>query len=524
MMATPETADDAGANARTGSHSASQEATGRWQVPATATASSASQRSATSSNRDSDASATTSTSSETIKPDGDIDGHNADVSFEAAGDESIERSQIIGDGFAKLARWSLRLSIVILTLWILQKALAPLWVIILPLLLGLIISTVLWPPTAWLRKRGFAPAAAAATTLVGALALFGGIISALVPVVANQAPELATRATEGVNQVKEWVQGPPLNVPVKQIDDAVATINDRIQSSSDAIASGVFTGVTTVGSVIVTLVLSLILSFFFIKDGDKFLPWVRVLTGEEVGEHITEVFTRAWHTLSGFIRTQAIVSLIDSVFIGAGLLIMGVPLAIPLSVLTFFGGFVPIVGAFVAGALAVLVALVTQGVTSALIVLAIVVAVQQIEGHVLQPMLQSRSMSLHPVLVLLGIAAGSDLYGVVGGFLAVPFVATMAVLFRYLAEQVDLRAGAVASSDLQYRTARGLKAAQRAEHLRELARLARLDRNRASQAHRAGGKDAPVQATSDPSAEEPGRPAANLGKRLGSLLPGRRKK
>lgn len=382
---------------------------------------------------------------------------------------SADRSQILADGFASAARWALRISIIIVTLYLLGRALAPFWVIILPLVLGLIIATVLWPPTAWLRRRGCAPALAAAICVLGALGILGGVISAIVPSVANQAPELASRSTQGVSQVQDWLQGPPLNVPQQQIDNAVHTINEKITKSGDVIASGVFSGVTTVGSVLVTLVLSLILAFFFIKDGDRFLPWVRLVAGERSGAHMTEVFTRAWHTLSGFIRTQAIVSLIDSIFIGIGLVILGVPLALPLCVITFFGGFIPIVGAFVAGALAVLVALVTQGVTTALIVLGIIIAVQQIEGHILQPMLQSRSMSLHPVLVLLGIAAGSEGHGVVGGFLAVPVVATLAVLFRYIGEQVDLRSGTVTADDLEYRTDRGRVAALRTERLRRLA-------------------------------------------------------
>ena len=180
------------------------------------------------------------------------------------------------------------------------------------------------------------------------------------------------------------------------------------------------------------------------------------------------MFTRAWQTLSGFIRTQAIVSAIDSVCIGIGLIACGVPLALPLCVITFFGGFIPIVGATVAGALAVLVALVTKGVTTAIIVLVIIILVQQLEGHILQPLLQSRSMSLHPVLVLLGIAAGSEDHGVIGGFLAVPVVATLAVLFRYIGEQVDLRSGTVTVADLEYRTDRGRIAALRTERLRRL--------------------------------------------------------
>lgn len=147
-----------------------------------------------------------------------------------------------------------------------------------------------------------------------------------------------------------------------------------------------------------------------------------------------------WDTLGGFIRTQALVSLIDAVFIGAGLLILGVPLAPVLAILTFIGGFIPIVGAFVAGALAVLVALVANGLTTAIIVLIIILAVQQIEGNVLQPVLQSKSMKLHAVIVLLAVAAGSSLYGIVGAFLAVPVAAVAAVVIRYIGEQIDERA------------------------------------------------------------------------------------
>ncbi|AIF40326.1 membrane protein [Dermacoccus nishinomiyaensis] len=381
---------------------------------------------------------------------------------------SEDRSRIISDGFASFARWSLRISIIIVTFYLVWRALTPFWVIILPLILGLFITTVLWPPAAWLRRHGVRPALAALSSVLGGLLVVGGIIAAIVPTVAAEAPELARKSMEGVSQIQHWLQGPPLKIPATQIDNAVNVINDKLKTSGDAIASGVFSGVTTVGSILVTLVLSLILAFFFIKDGDRFLPWVRLVTGERTGAHVTEVFTRAWQTLSGFIRTQAIVSAIDSVCIGIGLIACGVPLALPLCVITFFGGFIPIVGATVAGALAVLVALVTKGVTTAIIVLVIIILVQQLEGHILQPLLQSRSMSLHPVLVLLGIAAGSEDHGVIGGFLAVPVVATLAVLFRYIGEQVDLRSGTVTVADLEYRTDRGRIAALRTERLRRL--------------------------------------------------------
>jgi predicted PurR-regulated permease PerM len=179
------------------------------------------------------------------------------------------------------------------------------------------------------------------------------------------------------------------------------------------------------------------LTFFFLKDGHKFLPWLKTLGGRRAGEHAVEVLGRAWNTLGGFIRTQALVSLIDAVFIGAGLLILGVPLAPVLAILTFIGGFDQIVGAFVACALSVLVAWVANGLTTAVIVLIIILVVQQIEGNVLQPVLQSKSMKLHAVVVLLAVTAGGSVFGIVGAFLAVPAAAVAAVVVRYIGEQID---------------------------------------------------------------------------------------
>ncbi|MGK2887605.1 MAG: AI-2E family transporter, partial [Rhodococcus sp. (in: high G+C Gram-positive bacteria)] len=222
-------------------------------------------------------------------------------------------------------------------------------------------------------------------------------------------------------------------------DNAVQALADQLQDSGAVIATGVFSGVATAGSLLVTLGLVLVLTFFFVKDGPRFLPWMRGLAGGKAGGHIAEVLSRMWDTLGGFIRTQAIVSAIDAIFIGIGLLILGVPLAPVLMTLTFLGGFIPIVGAFVAGALAVLVALVANGFTTALIVLAIIIVVQQIEGNVLQPVLQSKSMNLHAAVVLLSVTAGASIFGIIGAFLAVPAAAVAAVLMRYLNEQMALR-------------------------------------------------------------------------------------
>ncbi|ANS26846.1 AI-2E family transporter [Rhodococcus opacus] len=348
-----------------------------------------------------------------------------------------DRGHLIGVGAMWLAKWSLVLVAIslgaLLFGWIIEK----LWVIVLPVLLAVVVCTVLWPPTRAMTRRRIPPAAAAATSLVVFIAVVAGIIAGIVPSVVNQAPELANKATEGINQVQDWLKGPPINLQDDQIEQGIHTIVVKVQESGTVIASGVFTGVSTASSLLLTLGLVLVLSFFFIKDGPRFIPWLHSVGGGRAGRHLEVVLGRMWDTLGGFIRTQALVSLIDAVFIGAGLLILGVPLAPVLAILTFIGGFVPIVGAFVAGALAVLVALVANGLTTAVIVLIIILVVQQIEGNVLQPVLQSKSMKLHAVVVLLAVTAGASVFGIVGAFLAVPAAAVAAVVVRYIGEQID---------------------------------------------------------------------------------------
>ncbi|GAB4585779.1 AI-2E family transporter [Nocardia sp. IFM 10818] len=363
--------------------------------------------------------------------------------IESGRDESADtppdRGAIIGQGILWLAKWSLCIVAIAAGAWVLGFVIAKFWVALLPMALALVVSTVLWPPTRFLTGRGLPPALAASITTVGFLGILAGVIALIVPSVVDQAPELADRSTEGINKVRQWLEGPPLNIREEQLNSAVDAIISRLQSSAERIATGVFTGVSTATSAIVTLFLVLVLTFFFVKDGPKLLPWLHSILGSRSGRHIEEVLNRVWVTLGGFIRTQALVSLIDAVLIGGGLVILGIPLAAVLTVLTFLGGFIPIVGAFVAGALAVLVALVSKGMTSALIVLAIIIVVQQLEGNVLQPVLQSRSMQLHAVVVLLAITVGGGLYGIVGAFLAVPTAAVLAVVLRYLGEQIDAR-------------------------------------------------------------------------------------
>ncbi len=357
------------------------------------------------------------------------------------GKPSRDRGDVIGGGVLWLAKWSLCIVAIAAGAWVLGTITARLWVVLLPVALAIVVTTILWPPTRWLTQQKLRPALAASITLLTFVALLAGVVALIVPSVGDQAPQLADKATDGVNQVRDWIQGPPFRVRDEQLDSAVEAIVGRLQSSGAQIANGVFTGVSTATSVLITVFLVLVLVFFFLKDGPRFLPWMHGVFGNRSGRHVEAVLARVWATLGGFIRTQAIVSMVDAVLIGAALFILDVPLALVLSVITFMGGFIPMVGAFVAGALAVLVALVGNGPTTALIVLGIVIAVQQLEGNVLQPVLQSRSMELHAVIVLLSVTAGGSLYGITGAFLAVPVVAMIAVVIRYIGEQIDLATG-----------------------------------------------------------------------------------
>ena len=329
------------------------------------------------------------------------------------------------------------------------------WEGLLPVLLAIIVSTVLWPPVRWLRKHKVPSALSVVIVLITFFAILGGIFTAMAPSITTQSKDLAEQATKGIEQLQQWIQGPPLNIDLGHYNDIIDQISTFLQNRVTDIASRVVSGISTAGSIVVTFVLMLVLTFFFLKDGEGFLPMIRRTTGYNVGWHLTEVLTRIWNTLSGFIRVQAIISFVDASCICIGLLILHVPLAPALAVITFFASFIPIVGALVAGALAVIIALVSNGVTNALLVLAIIIAVQQLEGHILQPVLQSKAMNLHAAIVLLSVTIGSTMFGVVGAFLAVPVAATLSVLVRYHFELVALRAGEITIDDIEMATKEG---------------------------------------------------------------------
>nr|BFE79162.1 hypothetical protein GCM10020093_017630 [Planobispora longispora] len=227
-----------------------------------------------------------------------------------------------------------------------------------------------------------------------------------------------------------------MNIGDDQITRAFDTAVARIQDSVGSILTATVSGVGTVANGIVTAVLALFLMFFFLKDGPRFLPWLTRQLPGRLAVDLPTIAERGWDTLGAFVRSQAFVGLLDAVFIGLGLWIIGVPLVLPLAVLTFVSAFVPIIGALFAGLVAVLIALVSNGLTDALIVLALIVVVQQLEGNVFQPIVQSRGLGLHAAVVLLAVVLGGSLAGIIGSLLAVPAAALIAVLWNYLREQL----------------------------------------------------------------------------------------
>ncbi len=348
-------------------------------------------------------------------------------------DESARRLQ---RGVTDYATWTLRLLIIagglVAAFWVMGQ----LWSVLLPVFFGLLLATVLWPPVRFMRRK-LPNALAAILALLGLLVVVGGLVAALAPQVTSQAGDLVNRATAGLTTLQNWLAGPPFNLG----PDALGGLLDKgiaqIQSNSQQVVSVVIGSLGAIGSAIITLVLALVLCFFFLKDGPKFVPWLQTWIGRTAGRHFATLSDRVWTALGQYVWSQAAVAAVDGVFIGLGVWILGVPFALPIAVLTFFGGFVPIVGAFVAGSVAVLVALVSNGVWTAVGVLIIVLIVQQLEGNVMQPILVGRTMNIHAAVTIAVVALGGTLFGIVGAFLAVPAVAVVQVIARYVREQLQ---------------------------------------------------------------------------------------
>ena len=315
--------------------------------------------------------------------------------------------------------------------------LARLAVVIVPLVLALFPAAVLMPPTDALRRRGVPPAAAASVVLVLALGLLVGLFSALTPSVAAELGGLVEQVDVGYSQVRRYLENSPLDIQTLPLDQAMERLRTQVTEQGEDLGPRLVEAGTTLAEGFAGLAFALFALFFYLKDGPRIALWMRSLFPQRARHDLDEIGNRVWFTIGAYIRGLLVIGLVDAVLIGGGLFALQVPLALPLSVLVFFGALFPIVGAFLAGTVAVLVALATKGVATALGVLVLILVVQQLEGHILTPIMLGRATHMHPLGVIASLTAGAVLLGVFGAFLGVPVAASITRAVGYLRSRGD---------------------------------------------------------------------------------------
>jgi putative heme transporter len=345
------------------------------------------------------------------------------------GDDAVPR------GLAVASAITLRVLIVAGGVLLAAMAASRLMMVVLPVIIALLLATLLVPAARRLQSHGWRPAPAAAAVTFAALFVFFGLWALIIPGVLSQSDDLFTNVQDGARQAVTVLE--PLGVDRADVDRAIDDALSSVQGS--AVANEVLTGAVLLTQWAAAVILIAVLTFFFVKDGARLWEWLLELFHEDRQPLLREVGERSWGALSAYVQGVFLVATIDAVLIGAALLIVGVPVAMPLIVLTFVAAFFPVVGAFVAGAAAVLVALVANGLAAALVILAVIVAVQQLEGNVFYPVVVGRKLQLHPVGILLALTAGGVLAGVVGAFLAVPIAAVTGAVLNFTRERREAR-------------------------------------------------------------------------------------
>jgi len=328
---------------------------------------------------------------------------------------------LLTDRLGVLGIRSAQIILVIVLAAVAVFALVQLKLVVIPLLIALILAAALSPVIKFLRGRGVSAILATWITLVSGIVVFGGLVTLIVFAVRDQWGELVSSASDGIDQLHEFVENGPFPVDQAQLDSLRDTVVDFLTSSQ--FGSGALAGVSVAGELITGILLAVVILFFFLKDGDKIWAFFLRPFHGHVLDRGRRIGRTAVKTLGGYVRGTATVAAVDAVAIGVGVAIIGVPLALPLAVIVFLSAFIPLIGATVAGILAALVALVANGPVAALIVVIIVIAVNQLEGNFLQPVVMAQSLKLHPLVILLALTAGTILGGIVGAVLSVPIAA-----------------------------------------------------------------------------------------------------
>jgi predicted PurR-regulated permease PerM len=321
------------------------------------------------------------------------------------------------------AAWSWRILVAAAATALLGWILIKLYVVVVPVVLALFLAAVLEPLAARLRARRFPPVAAAVTVFVGALAVLVLLLGWIGASVASQFEDVGQQIDEAVESAKEWARGDPLNWSQEKVDRTEAEIRGTVRKASGGVAEQAAGQARLAGEVLGGIVLMLFTLFFLLKDGARMADWLRERIPTSSRDDWVAITRHSRFIMRQYLLATAATGFIDAVLIGIALWVLGVPLILPLAVLTFLGGFIPLVGATVAGLVAAVVALVTNGVGTALLVVAATVAVQQIEGNLLQPLILERAVRLHALVTVWAVSAGLLVGGLLGAFISVPLVA-----------------------------------------------------------------------------------------------------
>jgi predicted PurR-regulated permease PerM len=325
------------------------------------------------------------------------------------------------DGFGRIATRSIQIIAVLVVVGVLVLGMTQLSLVVIPVVLALILASAINPLMRWMRSRRVPDILATWLALLSLTVVLGGIGWLIVNAVRDQWGDLLSSAQDGILQLQDAVAHLPFALSAEQFDGAQKAVTDFLTSSQ--FGSGALAGVSAATSFITGLVLMIVVLFFFLKDGPRIWEFLlRPFTGAQY-DRARRIGDKTVSTLGGYVRGTATVAAVDAIGIGVALAILQVPLALPLAVIVFLTAFIPLVGATVAGILAALVALVANGPGVALIVIIVVVAVNQLEGNFLQPVVMARSLKLHALVILLALTIGTIVGGIVGAVLSVPIAA-----------------------------------------------------------------------------------------------------
>lgn len=326
-----------------------------------------------------------------------------------------------------------RLVVVLITVAALAWVISRVQFIVIPVAVAVLLAALLGPAVRLLSRFRWVPRAlATAVVVVGGLAVLGGVLYGLVVAFLAGLPALQAQLGQSFSQIRDWLARSPLHLSVPQLNNLGASIVQALGSSQAAMTSGALGVASTVGEIAASVLLAIFTLIFFLYDGARI--WEFMLQGipQRARDRVNVAGRRAFAALVSYTRAVTLVAATDALVVGLGLWAIGVPLVVPLAVLVFFGAFIPFVGAIVTGVIAVLIALVAKGLLAAVWVVLVLILVGELEGHVLQPLLLGRAVRLHPLAVVLPVATGFILIGVIGALLAVPVVAVLDAGIRSL--------------------------------------------------------------------------------------------